>query len=129
MPTSNDAIDDILDGTTGLPVLLMTPNYMMEIVDRIAIRVQHVVRDLPTFDTPDDDFDELAQTKEYQAAVQEGGEELLHAFQVMSTMVNLVQTPLATELLTRLMSKPGMSVYWAFMLQHTEIKKLRERLG
>lgn len=127
--SDSDAIDKILNGETGLPVFMMTPNYMGEIIDRIAIRVQHVVRDLPTFDEPDDEFDELAQTQEYQAAVQAGGEELLPAFEVLTTIVNLVQLTLAAQLLTRLMAKPGMSVYWGFMLQHTKLAELKERLG
>lgn len=125
----SDAIDNILDGNTSVPVLLMTDEYLFEIVDRLGARVHAVLRDLPVIENVDDDLDELAKTREYQEAFQAGGVELLPAFKAFAAIINSVAPSLASALLMKLMRKPGLSTYWGYMMQHTDIGEFRKRLG
>lgn len=125
----SDAIDNILDGEAELPVLMVTDQYLFEIVDRIGARVHAVLRDLPVIEQVDDDEDEYIKTREYQEAFQAGGDELLPAFKALSSIVNNTTPALASTLLIRLMRKPGVSHYWGYINQHTDIGKFREKLG
>lgn len=120
--------DRILDSEQTLAALVASAEFMLEITDTLAVRLQTARLALPQFRTPDDDEDAFLQEKAYQEAIQVQGDRLLPAMKVFSRMVNDCSPTMGAYLMTRLFAPPGTMTFLNFMIQHTDIKDLRERL-
>ena len=120
--------DRILDSEQTLVALVASSDFMAEIADTLAVRLQTARLALPQFRAPDDDEDAFLQEKAYQDALQVQGNRLLPAMKVFSRMVNGCSPVMGGYLMTRLFAPPGTMTFLNFMIQHTDIKNLKDRL-
>lgn len=125
---STAAADRILDSESTLAALVASPEFLVEITETLAVRLQTACLALPKFRTPDDDEDAFLQEKAYQDALQVQGDRLLPAMKVFARMANDCSPTMGAYLMTRLFAPPGAMTFLNFMIQHTDIKNLRERL-
>lgn len=120
--------DRILDSEQTLTALVASPEFLVEITDTLAVRLQTACLALPKFRPADDEEDAFLQEKAYQAALQVQGDRLLPAMKVFSRVVKDCSPVRGAYLMTRLFAPPGTMTFLNFMVQHTDIKDLRDRL-
>lgn len=123
-----DAIDNILDCATTVPLAMVQPSYLIEITDRFLKRVQVIVSQLPDRPSVEDEY-AFDLEQEYQTAFQEGGTELIGAMEVIVNILLAAPIHIAIAMVERMGRNPAMLTYWGYMTQHTDMDKFRERLG